>query len=319
MRMKPIALVAMLLFMAVMAACGRSDTSGTETTKSSAAGEPQERTVTTVNGEVSIPARPQRIVATYYIGELAALGVKPVGTVTRQLGNANPNLAAYTDGMADIGATPNPEAITALNPDLIIAADFDKIAYADYAKIAPTVVVPWSDDDVWAKLRTIAKLLDKEAEADAFIANYETKAAKAREAIKGRVAPNETVSVLMFNGKKIGVFGARDVGHALYNGLQLSPPAKVKEMMQKDPAFSSDWTVSLETIPDYSADRMFVVVYNEDGDRAYKELQKLSVWSALPAVKNNKVYPIPADKWFTYDPISVQVTLDEAVRLLTAN
>jgi len=45
-------------------------------------------------------------------------------------------------------------------------------------------------------------------------------------------------------------------------------------------------------------------------------LQKLSVWTDLPAVKNNKVYKIPADKWFNYDPISIKVTLDEAVRIL---
>lgn len=290
---------------------------GSQATSSASTG-PQERTVATVNGDITIPAHPQRIVATYYVGELTALGMKPIGTVTRQLGEANPNLASYTDGMADIGASPNLEKITALDPDLIIATDFDEIAYDSYAKIAPTIVIPWSDDDVWAKLRMLAKLLGKEAEAEAYIKGYEDKAAKAREAIKGHVGADETVSVLMFNGKKIGVFGARDIGYSLYEGLKLTPPPAVKEKMQ-DPTFSSDWSVSMEAIPDFAADRIFVATYNEEGDNTYKELQKLSIWTSLPAVKNNKVYLVRADQWFTYDPISVGVTLDEAVRLLAAD
>lgn len=322
MRLKAWTIIALLLAVTAISACGGNGTARSDGTESSASAggtkEPNERTVSTVNGEVTIPAEPRRIVATYYIGELAALGMKPVGTVKRLLGEANPNLADYTEGVTDIGASPNLEAIAALDPDMIIATDFDEIPYEDYAKIAPTVVIPWSDDDVWAKLRTIAKLLGKEAEAEDYIQTYEAKAAKARETIKEHVEPGETVSILMFNGKKIGVFGARDVGFALYDSLRLSPPAKVKEMM-KDPAFSSDWTISLENIPELAGDRIFVAVYNEDGDKGYQELQKLSIWSGLSAVKNHKVYEIPSDKWFTYDPISVSVTLDSAVRILTAD
>ncbi|QNK57687.1 ABC transporter substrate-binding protein [Paenibacillus sp. PAMC21692] len=280
--------------------------------------KPEARVVSTVNGDVSIPAQPERIAATYYVGELAALGIKPAGASTRLLPDQSPNLSEFTSGSADIGQfPPNKEAIVALEPDLILATDFDEVDYVDYSKIAPTVIIPWSADDVWAKLRAVAALLDKEEEAEVYISDYEEKAIAAREAVKGHVAEGETVSIIRFFGSSIRVYGGRDVGHAFYEGLQLGMPAAIEAEVAKNPNFTSTEDISLENIPDYSADRIFVLVTDEEGDRAYKEAQKLAVWSNLPAVKNGKVYELPANIWFNYDPISVQVTLDEAVKLLT--
>ncbi|ASA24843.1 ABC transporter substrate-binding protein [Paenibacillus donghaensis] len=328
MRTRKMVIVGMLL-MVIMAltSCGQKNTDnikGTEASaveaKENAAEEPKNRTVKTVNGDVTIPVNPKRIVATYYVGELAALGIKPIGTVIRQLGDKNPNLASYTEGVVDIGDfPPNLEAIAALEPDLIIATDFDGIEYADFSKIAPTIIIPWVAEDVTTKLRTFATLFNKEQEAEKFIAESEAKVVEAREAIKGYVSEGETFSIIRFFGKSIRVYGGRDIGHSLYNSLQLTPSPLIKEAMDKDPNFTSTEDVSLEVISKYAADRIFVVVTDEDGDKYFDELQKLSVWTNLPAVKNNKVYKIPADKWFTYDPISINVTLDEAVRILKAD
>jgi len=284
----------------------------------SAETKPEVRVVSTVNGDVSIPAQPERIAATYYVGELAALGIKPAGTSTRLLPDQSPNLSEFTSGSADIGQfPPNKEAIVALEPDLILATDFDEVDYVDYSKIAPTVIIPWSADDVWAKLRAVAELLDKKEEAEVYISGYEEKAIAAREAVKGHVAEGETVSVIRFFGSSIRVYGGRDVGHAFYEGLKLGMPAAIEAEVAKNPNFTSTEDISLENIPDYSADRIFVLVTDEEGDRAYKEAQKLAIWSNLSAVKDGKVYELPAKIWFNYDPISVQVTLDEAVKLLT--
>lgn len=310
---KKVKLVAGALLLAVLAlaACG----SGEEAVPAD-----KQRSVTTVNGEVSIPAEPQRIAATYYVGELAALGIQPAGTVTRLLPEQNPNLAAYTEKAVDIGNfPPSLEAIANLDPDLIIATDFDGIEYADFTKIAPTIVIPWSNEDVWAKLRAMGTFLGKEAEAEAFIKEYEAKAVSAREAVKGAVGEEETVAIFRFFGSSIRVYGGRDVGHAIYNGLQLKPVEQIAAAMEQNPEFTSTEDISLEELPAYAGDRILVMVTDEDGDRAYQEAQKLSLWSSLPAVQNKHVYEIPADKWFTYDPISVGVTLDEAVRLFTAD
>ncbi|SFF07715.1 iron complex transport system substrate-binding protein [Paenibacillus algorifonticola] len=323
MRTKMIFIASMLVIMLVVTACGQSGAANQSNPAEAAepaapVEEAQTRKVTTVNGEVEIPVNPQRIVATYYLGELAALGIKPVGTVDRQLGKANPNLASYSEGVASIGDfPPNLEAIAALEPDLIIATDFDNIEYADYSKIAPTIVIPWTTADVATKLRSIAAFLDKDAEAEAFIQEMDANAAKAREAIKDDISKEETVAIIRFFGKSIRVYGGRDIGHALYHSLELTPTPIIKQAMEQNPNFTSTEDVSLEQISEYAADRIFVVVSDEEADSQYNELQKLAIWANLPAVKNNKVYKIQADKWFAYDPISINVTVEDAVRILT--
>lgn len=323
-----------VLVMFIIGGCGSNNSSPTaeepaatasptaapaESPEAAADPEPETRVVSTVNGDVEIPANPQRIAATYYVGELAAIGIQPAGASTRLLPEKSPNLSPYTAGTADIGEfPPNVEAIVSLDPDLIIATDFDGIDYNEYSKIAPTVVIPWSSDDVWAKLRAVAGLFGKEAEAEAYIKQYDEKAAEARAAIEGHVADGETVSIIRFFGGSIRVYGGRDIGHAFYEGLQLAMPPVLEAEASQNPNFTSTEDVSLEKIADYAGDRIYVMVTDDDGDRAYQEAQKLAVWSNLPAVRNNKVYELPADVWFTYDPVSVQITLEEAVRLLTA-
>jgi iron complex transport system substrate-binding protein len=330
MRITKTILVSMLLMIFVtLTACGQKNIADIKETETSPAAStkvesktetPKERTVKTVNGDVTIPVNPQRIVATYYVGELAALGIKSIGASTRQLKDKSPNLASFTEGVADIGEfPPKLEAIAALEPDLIIATDFDGIEFATLSKIAPTIIIPWVADDVNTRLRSIAALFDKKQEAEEFIAKSEAKAVEAREAIKGYVNADETISIIRFFGKSIRVYGGRDIGHSLYNSLKLKPTPLIKEAMEKDPNFTSTENISLEVIPNYAADRIFVIVTDDDGDKYYNELHNLSVWTNLPAVKNNKVYKIPADKWFAYDPISNNVTLDEAVRILKAD
>ncbi|WP_164848775.1 ABC transporter substrate-binding protein [Paenibacillus sp. DCT19] len=311
----------MAILLLIISACTGSETTSTVTNgtgnDSVAVEQTAMKSVNTVNGEVLIPKAPQRVVATYYVGELSALGIKPVGTVTRLLGEASPNLAKFTEGVVDIGETPNLEAIAGLQPDLIIATDFDGIDYETYAKIAPTVIVPWSSDDVWNNLRTFANIFGKEKEAEDFIKDYDMQAVAAKESVQDVIQADETLSIIRFFGKSIRVYGGRDIGHAFYNGLGIKPSELILEEMEKNPNFTSTEDVSLEEIAKYAADRMVVVVTDSDGDNAYKEAQKLAIWSELPAVKNNKVYEIPAKTWFTYDPISVGVTLEEAVHVLT--
>lgn len=323
MRTKMIFIASLLVIMMAVSACGQSgaaNQSNPAQTAETAAPveEAQTRKVATVNGEVEIPVNPQRVVATYYLGELAALGIKPVGAVERQLGEASPNLAPYSEGITGIGDfPPNLEAIAALEPDVIIATDFDNIAYADYSKIAPTIVIPWSTDDVATKLRAIAAFLDKDAEAEAYIQEMDAKAAKAREAIKDDISKEETVAIIRFFGKSIRVYGGRDIGYALYHSLELTPTPLIKQAMEQNPNFTSTEDVSLEKIPEYAADRIFVLVSDEEADSQYNELQKSAIWANLPAVKNNKVYKIQADKWFAYDPISINVAVEDADRILT--
>lgn len=101
------------------------------------------KTVTTINGEIEIPAEPKRIVAEEYLGSLIALGTIPVGAPGLTLENVYFKEALA--GVTDTGTygKMSPENIIALEPDLIISGMAD--SYETLSQIAPTVIVPYGD------------------------------------------------------------------------------------------------------------------------------------------------------------------------------
>ena len=113
-----------------LAACGREGSEGSDSGGDAAAGGPWEFT-DDLGKKISLPARPQRIVA--YVSGAAALwdfGVRPVGVYGPTKGDdGKPNLQA---GNMDVNAVQSVggedysqisvEKLTALNPDLLIAS-----------------------------------------------------------------------------------------------------------------------------------------------------------------------------------------------------
>lgn len=123
-----LALIAMVL---LLAACGsiqggaKEGSGGTEAQASQAgSGSPEEvaktRVVKTGKGEIEIPANPQRIVAQGYLATFLALGVKPVGAPSWDIGS--PHVRHLTSGIEDIGTidASSVEKILSLAPDLIV-------------------------------------------------------------------------------------------------------------------------------------------------------------------------------------------------------
>ncbi|CAM4504086.1 ABC-type Fe3+-hydroxamate transport system substrate-binding protein [Paenibacillus endophyticus] len=50
-----------------------------------------------------------------------------------------------------------------------------------------------------------------------------------------------------------------------------------------------------------------------------RELEKLEVWKAIPAVKQNHVYKISARHWMLNGPISDSMKIDDVLQALTGN
>ncbi|WP_028560162.1 ABC transporter substrate-binding protein [Paenibacillus pinihumi] len=106
-------------------------------------------------------------------------------------------------------------------------------------------------------------------------------------------------------------------GFTLYKALELPQPARIQEEVKKDPNL---WAVpiSLEVLPDYDADYVFVTLLNEDGTgERYDEIKASSIWKDLTAVKNNHVFEINMDTWLGYTPHDIEKQLKEAVDILT--
>lgn len=328
-------LAVFVLLLSVLSACGKanntsgsSNASGQEATATAQATEapsssPENgdtRTYTDALGRtVNIPAHPQRVITTQYLPEMLASGLKPVGAVSHLLNNFV-SIKAQIGGIEDVGAVNaiNMEKMLTLQPDLIIATEMDKDRIEDLAKIAPTVAVKWEGSDAFKHFTDVADVLGKTAEADQWIKTFNEKAEKARQELASFVKPDETFGAIVIGGYEKGqlrVYGPGNVGYTLFDTLKY----KMTDFVQHEwdtQNHELGLKISLEKLPEYaSADRLFVVKFDNDPEFV-NEVENSRLWKNLPAVKNNKVYVVDSGLWFSYDVMSFNKQLDNALELL---
>ncbi|KGL44795.1 iron ABC transporter substrate-binding protein [Listeria sp. SHR_NRA_18] len=261
------------------------------------------------NGKtVEIPNNPKKIVVTEYMGSLSALGIKPIGATSFVL--KNPYLNPYKKGVEDIGDPASVEKVAELQPDLIIVSGEDQ--FNQMKKIAPTILIPYNTyKSVQDELTAIAEIVGKEQEAKDWLADFDKKAAKAREKIKGVVAPNATVGLYEGDDKNFYVFGDNwgRGGQVLYNALQLKAPKKIQDEVIDGDGYKQ---ISLEVLPDFAADYMFVTRFKHGDTRngALDGIEASSIWKDLPAYKANHIFTMDFDEMYNYDPIAVEGQMD---------
>ncbi|PZF87327.1 iron ABC transporter substrate-binding protein [Listeria ivanovii] len=295
--------VSVLLTVLVLGACG--DNNSAETSKA------EMRTYTMSNGKkVEIPAHPKRIVASEYLGNMVLLGVKPVGARAKQM--ENPFLKGKVDGIEDIGDPVSAEKVAELKPDLIVVSNEDELE--QMSKIAPTVLIPYATSKtVEEDVRQIADLVGEKKAGEAWIDSFHQKAKDERAKLVGKIGKEETVGIYEVQDKDFYVMGQNmgRGGQAIYNALELKAPAKI----QKDVLDGQDWQkISLEVLPEYAADRMFVTNTSsgdaKDGEKTIKDLTSSPIWKNLPTFKAGNVYQMDFDTMFYYDPLAVEGQLD---------
>ncbi|MFF2885976.1 helix-turn-helix domain-containing protein [Paenibacillus sp. NPDC057967] len=263
-----------------------------------------------LQGQTSIPVKPQRVVSLFHLGELMALGVKPVGTTSFVLKNP---LLSDTSGIADIGVPPDAEKILSLEPDLIVTtgpfAEVFEGGYEALSKIAPTIVVEQYNDPI-KDVEMFGDILGKQKEAQQWNKAFEAKIAKYKEQISPFVGADETFSILNVRTGSLFVYGDTNMGgNIIYKYLGLKPQKKV----ESDVIHGETWEISAEVIPEFIGERLFLAV-NEGAEEDMKKLDKLIQHS--PAGKAGKIYNIDFDQFLPSDPISVEQQLDIIVDLL---
>ncbi|TKH38473.1 hypothetical protein C1I59_04070 [Paenibacillus polymyxa] len=132
--------------------------------------------------------------------------------------------------------------------------------------------------------------------------------------VKGVIDEKATFGLYELTDKNaLWIFGdnAGRGGQAVYNALKLNMPKKT--------ANSKEQTIqlSMEVLPQYDADYMFLTTYDPDKKgTALKQLKSSAVWGNLPAVKNNKVFFNDFDTYYRYDPIAITGQIDMVVDML---
>ncbi|MEK4112424.1 iron complex transport system substrate-binding protein [Paenibacillus sp. DS2363] len=263
------------------------------------------RIISTVKGDITIPAEPKRIVVDLYLGSLIALGIKPVGTPEMNL--KNPYFISSLEGVQNIGEyeTISLEKVLELEPDLIVTGNPD--LFDSFSKIAPTLVVPYGElKNTHEEIAYFGEVLNKEKESEAWLADYDARIADAKKRVGEAIDPQAEVSVMQFYDKAPLAFGDNfgRGGQAVYSALGLNPPADKKEILMKDQLVE----VSSEAIPEFAGDYIILTADN----LTLEELKSKPVWSSLDAVKNDRVFIWSPDRSWYFDPIA---TLDQTEEL----
>ncbi|GKU79410.1 AraC family transcriptional regulator [Paenibacillus sp. L3-i20] len=314
-----IGLTMMLVLTLLLAACANGNTSptnqntaggksnvGTETTQSTSSNQTKSETsmrkISTVMGDVNVPANPERIVVDWDLGPVLAVGVTPVGASNTQMNYAAFLKPFLPETVEDIGAEGSIsfEKVLSLTPDVIIT--WNKEAYENYSKIAPTVVFDTSQyATIHEEITAMGYILDREEEAKNWLIDFDKRTEAARTKVKNAIPADETISIVDYITVDdflmvIGKNGERG-GRAAYELLDLNPAPKVKSEIidQKKDRIEVSW----ETVNDYVGD--YVIVLSVKGKKP-PELPMM--WKNLDAVKNNRVIVIEMENYFAADSFS---------------
>lgn len=247
--------------------------------------------------------QPKRIVVYDWVGNLLALGIKPVGASFPYGLDSLKLMKDELEGIPDIGrASVNP--MLELEPELIIASDWlYPQLIKGMQKVAPTLVVQYGDP--FERLKELADILDRQEEAKAFIARYEVQALRAKELIAGAVSQEETVGLYEIGSGGIWIlneFHGRG-GYNLYRSLGLTPPASIREHVLGRGRVRS---FPMEKLPEYAADHMIVSISSAEQDRAEAErLMAHEAWQRIPAYRNNRVYKVDKQLFYPFDVYSL--------------
>ncbi len=315
----------LLVWVALLAACSNS-TSGTHTNANdgyssssesavapNASDQPSTKLIETMRGKIEIPVKPERIVTDGYLPELLVLGLKPVGSTRWDL--ENKVIQDRIDGIASTGER-SLETIVELAPDLIVTWAGDVSIIQQYEKIAPTLAIPYgSYSDIHETIRYLGGVLDKEAEAEQWLAEFDQTVEEARAELAKVIKPEDTFALMgvfvVDKGFYVYGDGGYRGGEALYRHLQLRPPAKQQEEMIGKEAYRQ---ISYEVLDEYAGDYIFI----DQGDLIsdiWGDNQGL--WNSLDAVKNNRVFKLDPDLFWGNDPVSLELQIQEVVKMLT--
>lgn len=292
----------------VTSACGTSS-EGTKGTSGAAKSDQlnaeapaniEMRTIKTALGDVEVPAHPQRVAASAFLGTVLALDVQPVASDFLLM--ESPYLEGMLDGVTNVGDSL--EALVDLKPDLIITNINKEETVDKYSLIAPTVAMPYNSfESIQEEMRYFGDLLDKKDVAEQWITDFESRTSKLHDEVQAVLDEGETVSIMQEYDGKVFLFGPKSGrgGRIMYEILGANPPATIPEHMLAE----SFYEFSLELLPEYTGD--YLVLTTES---TLEELQADPIWGNLPAIRDGKVFLwTESQSWFR-DPIAVEGQID---------
>jgi iron complex transport system substrate-binding protein len=267
-----------------------------------------------MGNEVTIPANPKRIIASYLEDPLLVLGEKPAAQWMVANGTQL-YLEKELSGVPTIPSTLPPETVLSFSPDLLLIGNESQVAkglYEQYSKIAPTYVLGDEIVGDWRKtLLKMAELLNKTDVAEKALKEYEDKAKTTRDKVKQTIG-DKSAAILWLSKKTFYVVNGKVAsGAVLYGDLGLKSP----NILAVLPDAKANWvSISLEKLAELDADYIFLV--NSDKGQAGNLEEPL--WRNIPAVKAGHVYEFDrSGSWLYNGLIAGSKVMDDVVKSLS--
>lgn len=268
----------------------------------------REMTVETIDGQIVIPADPQRVISLGW--EYVALF--ELGLTERLVGVAyrEPGLSSAGDLTAELHAALEHvtllgideldlEQVLALEPDLILASPLWTTDITALAQIAPTIRGLTSASDVpRAAVRDFGELFGREAVAADLIGEHDAFIERARQAIAPTVSGKKTITVYPYEQNLYAypsyylandeVFALAYGPYQLHRELDITPSSFVEHLADEDGRQNVAVNLSMEQLADIDADFLFVNGTDDEVDAfvANNPLVGLTV-----AGQRHQIYP----------------------------
>nr|WP_154957860.1 ABC transporter substrate-binding protein [Paenibacillus xylanexedens] len=253
-------------------------------------------------GEVTIPAHPQNLVVfdSIYAEYLIEMGATPQIVLYTPEVEAEYRPAYFKEhGVQTIEVEQyqyNYEQLLALSPDMILTAGegMEQGVYDELSKIAPTVALD-ANSEMERAMPKLAAIFDKTEESAKVLAEFEEKAAQAKDKIATALG-DKTVLVLRVEHNRYRFMGPKGGSSSVffYETLGLNSPEAIKD--------STDWfsQFSLEFLPELNPDYIFLedrTLVGYDTKKSMEDLKASQVWANLKAVKNDHVFPLKTSEF----------------------
>ncbi|QHT58820.1 helix-turn-helix domain-containing protein [Paenibacillus lycopersici] len=254
-----------------------------------------------------------KLVSLQYLGDMLALGIKPVGAPSQLL--ACRFYADRTEGIQVVGetvVTPDFDKLAAMKPDIIVT--FDGHHAREYAQIAHTVDISWQLP-FFDRFRLLADKVGKAEDAERWVERYMQHTAACKAQLKPQLEAGHTASLLWMQGLPATFQAYLDVG-VLFRDLGMQAPPAIAAMRQKpNHPFKTD--MPLDMLAACAGDHLFVAVSPDaESEREFRKLAASPQWQSLRAVREGRVYRLSSD-WIREDPLSMIAQMDDAVRWMT--
>lgn len=250
-------------------------------------------------GETAIAGTPQRVVVltNEATDHLLALGLEPVGAVESWLGD--PYYDYIQEDMRDVAVVgaelqPNLESIAALKPDLILGSKVRHAQiYEPLSAIAPTVFSETLGADWQENLRLYGQALNREAEAEQILAEWERRIADFQEKMGDRL--QQEISLVRFLPGAARIYYEDNFAGRILKEIGFQrPPAQQKDEFADE--------VSYEQVPLMDGDVLFYMTFDKGEGEASQTEQDWTthpLWQSLNVVQANKTYEVNDVYWNT--------------------